>query len=722
MGEVGSQQRHIENDRRTLPSRVEAARQAQSALSTGATVCVCGDSGSGLTTFAQQLTKHLSPYAHEVLHVSASASLANTRFALLATLSARLPELAHITDDPVAALTLFGERARRKTPCIVLDRAQYVDPESASVIAQLAELGTVRVVLTTQHPHNLPEALQHLVGQQSAVQLRLNPIDVTDAKVLLDGEFIYPVNASAATLMNDAAAGNPRSLMRLATDAHRAGTLIHSNGYLVLTQQWQTGHPLGVSADNVNVNNDSAATLLSCAESSFVSGNRDQALTQLAPLLAVNDPEARLLAARIEFAGQGDPIRAIQLLESKPNDPIEFAAQSMLWFARAGRIVDCEQLRVWADEDSLLPKTRLALVASLIVHQCYQGDPAGGLARAFQTLSDPIWHLAPAPERSELVHALHLAMLCEGSHELMHEAQFVEFDWSALKLDHTLFIVARAYTALEYGRAAEALELAEQAMSLTAVSDPHNIDGFSAACGAGAATMLENHAQAALLLQRFREAPSFSGHLLRPEAERVVLGAILNTEGTEAARTEFERLRDHAVAHNNRFVAMRLTHEAWRFGLIDSWTEMARFALGVTGRLAQSLRSVVDPAHVEAESSAQLGHGRTLFAAEFLAQAARDARDADDRVLSLKFLGQSAELANELPWVNTPRLARVALDPELLTARETEVCVRAASGLTNAEIADELFLSSRTVEGHLQRAYAKLGVSDRRQIMPHFLS
>jgi len=48
-----------------------------------------------------------------------------------------------------------------------------------------------------------------------------------------------------------------------------------------------------------------------------------------------------------------------------------------------------------------------------------------------------------------------------------------------------------------------------------------------------------------------------------------------------------------------------------------------------------------------------------------------------------------------------------------LTRRETEVARLAASGLSNREIADELIVSVRTVENHLQRAYDKLGVGSR---------
>ena len=58
-----------------------------------------------------------------------------------------------------------------------------------------------------------------------------------------------------------------------------------------------------------------------------------------------------------------------------------------------------------------------------------------------------------------------------------------------------------------------------------------------------------------------------------------------------------------------------------------------------------------------------------------------------------------------------PRAGDNVLDR--LTPQEFEIVSLAASGLTNKQIAERLFLSHRTVGGHLHRAFPKLGVATR---------
>src|SRR5207245_9528645 len=72
-------------------------------------------------------------------------------------------------------------------------------------------------------------------------------------------------------------------------------------------------------------------------------------------------------------------------------------------------------------------------------------------------------------------------------------------------------------------------------------------------------------------------------------------------------------------------------------------------------------------------------------------------------------------LAQACEGARTPALATLAT-PLPLTSREREIVTLAAGGLSNRQIADRLVISVRTVEGHLYRACAKLGASDRAEL------
>jgi two-component system response regulator NreC len=77
-------------------------------------------------------------------------------------------------------------------------------------------------------------------------------------------------------------------------------------------------------------------------------------------------------------------------------------------------------------------------------------------------------------------------------------------------------------------------------------------------------------------------------------------------------------------------------------------------------------------------------------------------------------------------YLNPQLGARIASEPppgppDDLTEREVDVLRRIALGLTNREIADELYLSVRTIETHRQHIQQKLRLSSRAELVRYAL-
>lgn len=96
---------------------------------------------------------------------------------------------------------------------------------------------------------------------------------------------------------------------------------------------------------------------------------------------------------------------------------------------------------------------------------------------------------------------------------------------------------------------------------------------------------------------------------------------------------------------------------------------------------------------------------RALPAAEL------EARSSAGRAMSLADAAAFAQSAAERAASPVP------VSRGSLSDREVEVVRLVASGMTNAEVADQLFLSRRTVDAHLRRIYDKLDLGSRAEVI-----
>jgi DNA-binding CsgD family transcriptional regulator len=138
----------------------------------------------------------------------------------------------------------------------------------------------------------------------------------------------------------------------------------------------------------------------------------------------------------------------------------------------------------------------------------------------------------------------------------------------------------------------------------------------------------------------------------------------------------------------------------------------------VEGALASAMRDGIaalvagDGDRLLAVSAAFEARLYGLFAAEMARAAARAFGAGGRRDPERRADARADELAAGCEGARTPLLDDRPTATRL-TGREREVAVLAAGGATDAEIAQRLGLSVRTVETHLHRAYAKVGVEGR---------
>src|SRR5208282_709990 len=111
-----------------------------------------------------------------------------------------------------------------------------------------------------------------------------------------------------------------------------------------------------------------------------------------------------------------------------------------------------------------------------------------------------------------------------------------------------------------------------------------------------------------------------------------------------------------------------------------------------------------------------LAHGQLLRRTGNRKDAIERLRRANNLCLGLRAVPFIARTEEELAACHLPSNPATKQPVLALTSRETEVAHLVGKGLSNPEIAAELFISRKAVEYHLGNIYAKCGVPGRQEL------
>jgi Response regulator containing a CheY-like receiver domain and an HTH DNA-binding domain len=112
----------------------------------------------------------------------------------------------------------------------------------------------------------------------------------------------------------------------------------------------------------------------------------------------------------------------------------------------------------------------------------------------------------------------------------------------------------------------------------------------------------------------------------------------------------------------------------------------------------------------------ELAHGQVLRRHGQRRAAVEQLQAAHDRFAALGARPYVERCERELSASGLTPAKRHDFDPSRLTAQELAVAQLVASGLSNRQVASELFVSIKTVQFHLTRIYSKLRVSSRTEL------
>jgi DNA-binding CsgD family transcriptional regulator len=190
---------------------------------------------------------------------------------------------------------------------------------------------------------------------------------------------------------------------------------------------------------------------------------------------------------------------------------------------------------------------------------------------------------------------------------------------------------------------------------------------------------------------------------------------------TTAAQKHVVRAAQIAQESGMSAIEMSALHTAVRFGDVSHTSRVEELATTLNTPLAEAVAAHArglanhDGDLLDAAADRFADLGAVALAADAAAQAAREHAHTGRRGKEVASSARAHGLASQ-GEIRTPAVAAAAR-PLPISDREREIAMLVATGLSNPQVADRLFVSVRTVEGHLYRIFAKLDISSRDQLI-----
>lgn len=385
------------------------------------------------------------------------------------------------------------------------------------------------------------------------------------------------------------------------------------------------------------------------------------------------------------------------------------------------------ELRLLASQQSGTAETRLVALALLGEALASTGRPETGAGAAAQALELFILHGQRSFTFYDLVVSRYVICLINAGrwdevHDLM--TQYLERTDQGIVYHGGLVNLTTGRVLVRQGLLHSALNQLSPAIEVLTEADPEQVLPLALGLGAYAAAMVGERDQARRYITAFHEVsyPGERQFYLIGQAHAAAAKAVLpgGAEGVAQLR-EVAQL----AAETGMTSAEQLTRELQiRVGDLSGLERQSRLAAaneGIEARIQHGFATALlerDPdqlvrtAHLAGEGRYFLMQVDCLLHASALFVSRGDRRQA-------RYV---AHLIEDNPAIHegaATRNVRSSDNAAQLTRRERDIASQAIDGKANREIAEALNVSVRTVEGHLYRIFAKLGI-DRREDLRRF--